>query len=275
MSDLGEPIKPSLAEVRTSEDYAILTNPEQREVIKRRGIDMINDSIEADMVIFLDKSARPLSYLYRKLFPVIKPDKPMPKIKFLNIGSEKVTHLQSYAPDEPPRKTETGSRLGVWTAPQVNPVLDDIHTIEDLNYFFGEENVDQLIRVLEVEDKPKKRLIIDDVEVSGETKAVAEKIIAAADRKNGSYAFFTFLKTPEDKEAFKVPDSMGVTNSAALPWHGDDGLVEDIAKDDYYLFEVDPYFITRRTSNSSGRDYSLQVRKELGMLVDEIKEKAA
>lgn len=271
MSDLAEPSKPSLVEVKTSEGYEILNNPQQREVLKRRGIDMVNDSVEADMVIFLDKSARPLAHLYRKLFHIIQPDKSMPKVKFLNIGGEKVVHLQSYSPEEPEDKVKDGNKPCVWTEPQLDPVLLDINTIDDLNYFFGQENVDQLIKILEVDNKPKKRLIVDEVEVSGRTRAVAEKIIAAADRKNGYYAFFTFLETPEDRKEFEVPDSMGVTNNAALPWHGDDGLVEDISRDNYYLFESDPYFTTRRTYDSSGRDYSLQVRKELKMLVDEIK----
>jgi len=245
--------------------------------LKRRGVDMVNDSVEADMVIFLDRSARPLAHLYRKLFPVIQPNKPMPTIKFLNIGSEKITHLQSYSSEEElGNGIEGDKRSSKWTAPQLEPVLSDINTRDDLNYFFGQENVDQLIKVLEVDDKPKKRLIIDEVEVSGRTRAIAEKVITAADRQNGYHAFFTFLEEPEDREKFKVPDSLRVTNNAALPWHGDDGLVEDMADDDdYYLSEADPYFLTRRASDNSGRDYSLRVRKELEMLVNEIKDEAA
>lgn len=276
MSDHGEPNKPSQVEVTPLGTYEILSNPQQRDVIKRRGIDMVNYSVEADMVIFLDISARPLAHLYRKLFPIIQPDIPMPKIKFLNIGSEKVMYLQSYSTeDELGGKTKDGKKVGGWTPPKLEPVLSYINTRDDLDYFFGQENVDQLTKVLEVDGKPKKRLIVDEVEFSGRTRAVAEKIVTATDRQNGYHAFFTFLETPEDREAFKVPDSMGTVNNAALPWYGDDGLVEDMSRDDYDLSEVDPYFITRRASDNSRRDYSLQVRKELEMLVDEIKSEAA
>lgn len=110
---------------------------------------MVNDSIDADMVIFLDKTARPLAHFYRKLFPVIHPDKPISKIKFLNIGSEKMGDLYSYAWEDDHEKQDD-SQDRRWKLPEIDPVISAIHTQNDLNDLFGKENVDQLVKVLEV-----------------------------------------------------------------------------------------------------------------------------
>ena len=39
-----------------------------------------------DTIFFLDKSARPLAYMFRKLFPLYCPDSEIPEIRFINIG---------------------------------------------------------------------------------------------------------------------------------------------------------------------------------------------
>lgn len=268
MSDIVESNKPSQSETKTANRYEILDNSEQRAVLKRRGIDMVRDSIDADMVVFLDKSARPLAHLYRKLFPVVFPDRLMPKIKFLNIGTEKMGPLYSVAWD---RVNEgQNMRKGL---PKVDSVIPTIHTQDDLASLYGKANVDLLEKILEVGDEPQKRLIIEDVENTGRTIKLAETVIAVVDPKS-YYAHFTFLDSPEDKLAFKIPDSFGRTNRAALPWHGDTGFVEEIDPE-YNDFNIDSSFVTRRADSNTGRNYSLEVRRELEILVDEIKVKAA
>lgn len=48
-----------------------------------------NDNSLPDTIFFLDKSARPVAHLVRKLFNHFYPNKPIPKIRFVDIGTEK------------------------------------------------------------------------------------------------------------------------------------------------------------------------------------------
>lgn len=53
-------------------------------------INLINLSIQqdADTVFFLDKSARPAAHLFRKTWRLCFPQKDMPEVRFVNIGTE-------------------------------------------------------------------------------------------------------------------------------------------------------------------------------------------
>ena len=53
-------------------------------------INLINLSIQqkADTVMFMDKSARPAAYLFRKTWQLCFPQSDMPEIRFVNIGKE-------------------------------------------------------------------------------------------------------------------------------------------------------------------------------------------
>ena len=46
------------------------------------------EGIPADTVFFLDRNARPLSYLMRRLYTEYCPDSPVPEMRFINIGRE-------------------------------------------------------------------------------------------------------------------------------------------------------------------------------------------
>jgi len=45
-----------------------------------------------ETVFFLDKSARPLAYMFRHLFPHYCPSTPLPKIRYINIGGGGASH---------------------------------------------------------------------------------------------------------------------------------------------------------------------------------------
>ena len=71
-------------------EFKILNDPEQRKLLMERVNTMV-EIIEQDKytnVIFLDKSARPLSTLCLDLWRKKFPDKKFPKINFMNIGRE-------------------------------------------------------------------------------------------------------------------------------------------------------------------------------------------
>ncbi|HYV33657.1 MAG TPA: hypothetical protein VE973_02315 [Candidatus Limnocylindria bacterium] len=72
-------------------DYEVLTNPEQRAMLFSRVRDLVDKTLNNDYkaVIFLDKSARPISYLYRKIWEKENGQtQKIPEIAFLNVGTE-------------------------------------------------------------------------------------------------------------------------------------------------------------------------------------------
>jgi len=65
----------------TSEELVIQTD----RFMHRFG-EMIEKHELPDTIFFLDKSARPVAYMFRKLFPVYFPEAGIPEIRFVNIG---------------------------------------------------------------------------------------------------------------------------------------------------------------------------------------------
>lgn len=74
---------------RTGQENKFLTPGElisQTDAFMQRFGEMIKQHELPETIFFLDKSARPLAYIFRKLFPVYYPDTKMPEIRFINIG---------------------------------------------------------------------------------------------------------------------------------------------------------------------------------------------
>lgn len=76
---------------RIAKEYELLDNPEAR---KRMGQEMatfvrtVHDS-KPDVLVFLDKSARPASWFFRYVWQELYPSEKRPRIKYANIGREK------------------------------------------------------------------------------------------------------------------------------------------------------------------------------------------
>lgn len=90
--------------------YEILSTPEIRNDLLTRMnvlIKQIGDR-EIDVLIFLDQSARPLSWLLKDLWQYVWADKPRPAIKFVNVG------LKSYAHEGSARRLTFSSIHEPW-----------------------------------------------------------------------------------------------------------------------------------------------------------------
>ncbi|HCC83611.1 TPA: hypothetical protein DEP96_02060 [Candidatus Uhrbacteria bacterium] len=63
-------------------------SPEAQELVRGRVEQLINQVVDQNIgvIIFLDKSARPLSWLFRDLWQRQVPNQPLPIIRYLNIG---------------------------------------------------------------------------------------------------------------------------------------------------------------------------------------------
>lgn len=58
----------------------------------------IRDGNLPKTIFFLDKSARPVAYIFRKLFPVYCPEIPSPVIRFINIGQSGIAPMSYEMP---------------------------------------------------------------------------------------------------------------------------------------------------------------------------------
>jgi len=220
----------------TPEPYTVLKDPEQREVIKRRAIDLANTAAGKQTVVFLDNTARPLAYLLNIVYPIVHPDKKLPDFKFLNIGSEKT--------DFPP-----------------------FESLDELKHSFGSENVDTLQKILH-SDASEERLIVDEVSMTGKTKALTDKILRIADPKN-KYSFFMFLESYKDQTPFmeiiRQPNASLATitfGGAHMPWSGSSTLNSDEADDSLFTLSGTP--------NRRGHDTIKILHNEFKLLAAEI-----
>lgn len=220
-----------------SKEYEVITNPEQREIIKRRAIEMVEAAKDCEMVIFLDKTARPLSTLFRDLWPVIYPEKPMPALRFVNIGREKRRALEDFAERLPHLETD---------------LLKLFNSKGDLEEIYGTENIAELEKVISSQ-RSGKRLIVDEIEGSGLTAMLAKKILQMID-PNSHYSSFALLESDKDIKSFTLGEDPPV-----VPWDNYYSLVSEPLPRSFVTVPGDEYF----------RETGLQARTELKMLAQE------
>lgn len=220
--------------------YEIITNSEQREVIKRRAIDMVEAAKDCEMVVFLDKKARPLSTLFTNLFPVVNPDQPTPQIRFLNIGEEKRQVLEDYC-----EKTQGGV-----PADYPDGLLDLVRDRQDLAQIFGEQNVNDLALAIG-EESVGKVLVVDELKGFGFTHSFADRVIQTINKTLGTENF-VFFDSEKDKAVF--------SQNWGLPWSSDTTLVRDESRES---------FISKVDYRSWTKEEGLAVRRDFKMLAQE------
>lgn len=232
--------------------YELLNSRSQREVVKRRALDLAVASHGKSMVIFLDKTARPLHQLLRECYPIIYPKEPLPKIKFVNIGTEKGWSIRNHL-----RKV-----LGERYSGDLVDNLGEIKDRNDLSRIFNHTNVDYLVKLFKSSKAGEQRLIVDDLTDSGTTKAIAIRILSCVDPQS-RYDFFEFLKSDKDREPFRKG-----AIAPFFPWHSTYTLVHDQTADgllDENSFKVQPERDAWRVERSR------LVRDELHKLCGELK----
>lgn len=76
-------------EKKESVGFEFLKDPALRKEIKKRTENLVNrvDEEDVDVVFFLDKSARPISWLFQDLWKQKFPEKRLPTIRYINVGS--------------------------------------------------------------------------------------------------------------------------------------------------------------------------------------------
>lgn len=200
-------------------EYEVLADPDLRREYVNYTDRLIAHTLEqnTDTVIFLDKSARPVSWLMRSLWPKLGFKKfdengnpimeKMPEMKFLNIDREKWEPMMG--------RSEGRDGAGI----TLDYVPDD--TIDSLTGLYAERTVgrNDFIGAEEptfLDDKDV--LIVDEVRVSGDTLEVAQALVGKA-FKNAHSIRGNHWMSP----AIKVDPKTGVKTNSDLPvWYSDD-----------------------------------------------------
>lgn len=226
-------------------EYKILAKDSQREVLKRRATELAAASRGKDSLLFLDRGARPIAYLYMKVFAQLYPGEKRPNIGFINLGSEKGRPIDNATYRGEPYPTTT----------------------EDFSRLFGQENIQELTEYL-TQKKDEKRLIVDDIEDSGATRKIAETLLPAVDPSN-NYEQFTFIENPADRVRFSEADDFpdiplewyDEPIHPATPWHRQASLVSDVDRNSFF---------TKPNPNPEERTAGIALRAELDKLASEI-----
>lgn len=163
--EVGSPAERILAE----RDYNLLESPELRTqyvaLTERLIAGAVYGSIEE--LVFLDKSARPVAWLVRELWPLLGIDDngdhvPMPNMRFVNIDREQWGPIVGRSED----------REGGIDVSKIHPsVINDLRTIfrDHTSATQGKTCFDQ-----------KNVMIVDEVKASGDTLSIARGIFSLA-----------------------------------------------------------------------------------------------
>lgn len=117
---MGERPRPEHAE-KPAFEHVVIRNEEVRQLLRDRVGALVEHAkaTRADSLVFLDKSARPIAWLFRDLWRQATPDEPVPACRFVNIGRLEEPHL----PEFPRKQRKTYGRgavdaVGVAFGPQ-------------------------------------------------------------------------------------------------------------------------------------------------------------
>ena len=178
-------------------EYSILTNPDQRSVIRRRTADLVEQVVDngIDTVIFLDKTTRPLVTAFIHQWEICHPELPFPQLRFLRIGREKTTAIHQWSQNN--------------FSAQNKPDIEAVLSRENIPHIFGQENIDFIGNMLETAESV---LLVDDVRHSGKTARIAIATLSSIFPDLIIDTFF-MLSSSEDRKPF-----YGDFGARFLPW---------------------------------------------------------
>jgi hypothetical protein len=124
---------------------------------------------DCDTVIYLDKSARPVSLMVREMWDIFAPDKPKPDTKFANVDAHHWLNDSEARPE-----THEAHAMVI---PQ--SVIQELQNAFKNEFYQKDENGNVL---LNDSNQPigKKVLIVDEISVTGSTLVLAKKMFEAA-----------------------------------------------------------------------------------------------
>ena len=237
-------------------EYSIITNQDQRSVIRRRTAELVEQVVgnETDTVVFLDKTARPLVTAFIHQWQSCHPDLPLPQIRFLRIGREKATAIHQWMQDNFPNQNK--------------PDIEDILSRENLEKIFGQENIQFIEHAL---GKARSVLVVDDFRCSGKTARIATTTLSSLFPGLIVDTFFV-ISSQEDKKPFYGDFGARFLPWDTMPWNDksisgvEDPLLENGGKDQN-SFTSSP--LSKKPGNDSFIANFRQLRRELRSAVNE------
>ena len=251
-------------------DFHILDTPELRTEYVRLTDRLMAKTVEeeTDVIIFLDKSARPLAWLMRELWPVIgsRDDEgkvlSMPAMKFLNIDREQWGAI-------------TGRSEGKDGGIDIDRIPDE--RIAELRSIFTTSTVDPgLANEIPTVLDHKKVMVVDEVRASGDTLAISTGVIKKAFPDMANLTSFHWMGGD-----VRYDRKSGGSRITTLPvWYSDrDKTGRGVADRDTTKSLSSPsarqrygaYWLSTRFRDGVD-EKGLQLRKECAMLARELRE---
>jgi hypothetical protein len=191
-------------------DRSFLPEAEARAELMERASKIVNDIHDKgfDLVVFLDKTARPLSWIVRKLWRAYYPDEALPAIKFLNIGSpEPGKGISEHLPVPTPVGLSEMARLATEGWVSTDSLRRDIkknaaegrQDVADLErqlmlYLDGDDEFADKVSIPEAFDAEARHIaVIDDFVFSGRALTYAMSLMTTRNEEAmvEGIAFFT------------------------------------------------------------------------------------
>jgi len=166
--------------------------PEKVEFIKEKTKKLIEEVLKTKpaYVIFLDNSARPVSWMMRAAWHAYAGDAPMPKVKFINVGMEKSGYPTA---DELFRNLDPQILKEYWR--RVGPELEQLNGENRKRYKGGLE-------------KPIPIMLVDEMVADGESLHIAS-----------NFFYKQIGYTPCSKFEFSNLSDMGrIFDEQCAPW---------------------------------------------------------
>lgn len=203
-SEVAQPVR----ETESVFEFELLDQPETRAEYVRLTDELIARLIQdkTDVAIFLDKSARPVAWLVKELWPILAPINPdtnaqfeLPAIKFLNIDRE-----------------QWGPVLGRSEGGMINVNNLPADAAEGLKQVYA-----PIAGISEEKDSSlltdKRIMIVDEIRQSGDTltmsKAILNKVFPDAAEINGAY----WMPGKIERD----PKSGGMVGKGGPVWYSD------------------------------------------------------
>lgn len=188
-------------------------NEEQTEKIKERTKELIEEviAVKPQMIVFMDRGARPLAWMLRAAWSKYASKHEMPKIRFVNIGREKGEYINfrsmPYREDYNSEEKYLKEVRDFWfkfdtkeSKKYIDKLKKDIKPIIQRSKFDEEGGI----------------MLVDDYSVSGFSLELAN-LFFANHFPNMPRASYLFLKR-QDESVFKKKEGWSGTH---LPWNTD------------------------------------------------------
>lgn len=201
----GQDVPEPVPEAEINEYRPAFESPEKQECLRQRTADLIERVMEENIqtLVFMDRSARPLSWALRAAWDKERLGRDLPKIKFVNIGREKADIL-GYQGSAPGRY-EFGSEVE-WqgAVEEYWRKLDSDDYVAALKRDLGQDALHR-----------EQILLVDDWSESGYSIGVAKDFFRRHLPKNPVHSHSFFQR--EDLKLFNKKDWNGIY----LPWSQD------------------------------------------------------